>query len=134
MAKRPFSARIKPKDELILVRIPEILTAKSSILVPVTDDDGNKKIVAADAAEKAAMAIVVEVGPGPRSPMTGERQPIDPDIKAGATIVFREAAFRPKALHREMAEECLWFLAEVQVVCVVAEVASHVREPHAITA
>lgn len=120
MAK-PFSSRLAPLGELVLVRKPK--TEKAKVKVPglvlvEKDQDSGKNVVVDAKAAPRSMGVVVEVGPGCWE--YGKLTPIDERIRVGATVLFpAEASFRFPDIE-EMAEEGLWFVPASTILCVLA--------------
>lgn len=134
MATKLFSSRIVPLDERILIRIPESVIKKGSVLVAETNPENGKfDVKSTQAVRLKNYGIVVAVGPGQRSSATGERIPIDENIVPGAEVHFAvgpgSTPSRPPAMRDEMEAEGLWFIIESQIECVLRPAGVDARRP-----
>jgi co-chaperonin GroES (HSP10) len=112
MGKHLFSSRIVPLGEMVLVRVE---ASAGTVLIPEMRDG---KIVGETKRRlKENKGIVVAVGPG--SYKEGHLVPMDPRVKAGATIVFAgKLAYQPEDIQEEMQEEGLYFIPEAAICCI----------------
>lgn len=119
-----YSSRIIPTDERILIRVAGSAAKRLALVIaepnPLT---GKVEVSDAQQSKRKNCGIVVAVGPGQRSSISGERIPIDPNITPGAEVHFEvsqgvHVPHRPPAMAEEMEEEGLYFILESAIICV----------------
>ena len=105
MAKKPYSSRLDPMGDVVLVRKPPL---SRTLVIP-----GSK------AAQGSSRAIVVAVGPGRQKP-DGEYIPINPKIKPGVTTLAPADHYLIFSDIKQFEEDGLCFLPEESIVFIEA--------------